>query len=467
MNFKPIKQGLSTLSSTVVLLWVTSTTPLAAQNFEVHGYLRAGTNYSDGLTKGVCYKEQVSAIGNPGRFGNECDNLFEIVTKSYLYGSGEMKTKPWVALNITGQLFYDGDKSEEFVSGDNVGRTWSGNETIFHFPNTYVEMGGMAGDAVMWIGRRWYRRIFFFQTDVFTLNNNGNGFGMYDIGVGPGKLHLALLRRIENQEQTDTEGNTSVVSGPVYNTFDARYSTSFGPLPVDIIYLHQETGTNDAYGQNNIDYDRATGDLFALFSEYYGSFSNRAYIGYGVGLFGQGGTSHIGAGHLNYSGFGLTKTEWSAKRDARSLRFINESGFNLISNLLSLNLSFLYSQIKDVVLESQEGNTTSYINVDGDNYSIGVKPQLFLGKYLSLVLDLAHTTQSRDDYSKTHRLNKGTVGAVIKPQLASAPGAAEFRLYATRANWDTDGNYPGDKGGDDYAEKGSGNTYGVQVDVFW
>ncbi|SMF56868.1 carbohydrate porin [Pseudobacteriovorax antillogorgiicola] len=449
-------------------LWLT-TAAWGAGEFEFNGYLRTGTNYSEGMTKGVCYRENVSAIGNPGRFGNECDNLLEIVGKSYLFGSPN-NSQPWVTLNVTGQLFYAGDRSEEAVTSDDPGRLSTGNETIFQFPNTYVEMGNVVGrGSIIWAGRRWYRRLMFYQSDIFTLNNNGNGFGVYDIEVGPGKLHLAVMRRIENREVEDEAGNTSVQAGPSYNTFDARYSTQIGALPIDFIYLHQRTGAKDAYGDSDESYERAQGNLFALFSEYYGAFSNRAYIGYGTGLFGQGADYHIGAGHLSYSGFGLTQTEWEAREEATSFRVINEVGLELIPDELNFNISALYSEVTDIAQEQtdDDGNVTGYEAVDGYNYSIGLKPQYFINKHWSFVIDLAHTMQERDDYTEPHTLNKGTFGTVIRPQIKSMPGAAEFRLYATRASWDKDANYPGDKGSALYGERGSGNTYGVQVDVAW
>ena len=44
---------------------------LLAGETTFNGYFRTGISYSDGLTKGVCYRESVSAISNPGRFGND------------------------------------------------------------------------------------------------------------------------------------------------------------------------------------------------------------------------------------------------------------------------------------------------------------------------------------------------------------------------------------------------------------
>ena len=74
------------LSVSLLFLVFASDATGADEKFQVNGYLRAGTNYSTKMTKGVCYKLGVAAIGNPGRFGNECDNLLELVGKSYLLG---------------------------------------------------------------------------------------------------------------------------------------------------------------------------------------------------------------------------------------------------------------------------------------------------------------------------------------------------------------------------------------------
>ena len=440
---------------------------LAKGEFTLNGYFRTGTNYSDGLTKGVCYKEGVSAIANPGRFGNECDNLLELVAKTYVFGSPQ-STAPWVTVNVTSQLFFAGDRDEERVTSDEAGRLYTGNETIFHFPNTFVEMGNVLGqDAVIWVGRRWYRRIMFYQTDVFALNNNGNGFGVYDINAGPGKLHLALMRRIENQEVTTDEGTSVTQAGPTYNTFDARYSTEVLGLPLEFIYLYQVTGEQDAYGETDRRFESGSGNLYALFSEYWGEHSNRFFLGYGDGLFGQGANYHLGDGLLSYTGFGLTQQEWKAKKKAFSFRFIDELGLTIAPDLFNLNLSVLYSQVKNYALEATDSLADNYDYVDGYNYAFGIKPQIFLNRFFSLVVDLSHTFQERDDYAEARKLNKGTIGTVIRPQIQSLPGVAEFRLYATRASWNQDANYPGDKGSELYASKGQGSTYGVQVDVSW
>jgi maltoporin len=443
--------------SSVIVFSCLIAAPVFAGETRFGGYFRTGTSYSKGLSKGVCYKEKVGAVANPGRFGNECDNLLELYFSHDLFGK-KSDEKIWASLNVTTQTFFDGDAESEIANDDNPGYTWSGKKNILQLPQTFIEMGNAIGaGSTVWVGKRWYRRILFYQTDLFTLANNGNGFGVQDIDVGFGKAHLALIRNINSSSTKGVDGSPES-SGPSYNNLDLRFTLPISGVSYDFIYIHQRTGTRDAYGRTQTNYKTATGDHLGVFSEYYGSFSNRFYIGYGRGLFGAADTWHLGAGNMRYSGSGFKTTEEVKDQDkSNSFVAINETGLHLLDKTLDMGISLLHTRVNNLKMEDKF--------VDGENFAVGLKPQYYFTENWSLVLDATQVQQSRDDYAKKHSLTKMTIGAVLKPQIAWAAGSPEIRAYVTQANWDKNANYPGDK--PIYAEGSSGKTFGVQVDVAW
>lgn len=435
---------------------------LLAGETVVNGYISAGTSYSDGMTKGVCFREKVAASSSPGFFGNECDNYFELAVKTYLYGKSNSNL-PWVTANAVASLSYNGDQSSEPIDSSDP------SSSSFGFDETYVEMGNTLTDkSVLWVGRRSYRSVKISKIlKVKGVGNAGNGFGVYDIPVGPGQLHLALMRNIPYKSTTDDKTNEEkTITGPSYNTFDVRYTLSYGKTSTDFIYLSQVSGEKDAYGEDDTKYESAQGNLYGITSTYTGDITNKMFIVYGDGLFGQSEgddlNDFVGSGHTNHGSFGLTASEWNSRKKASGFQIADEVSMNLVKDKVDLGLAGVYTSVKNVAISDASSDTSNTKKVDGHNYSVGVQPTYHINKGLSMVVDLAHTVQNRDDYKSQHELNKGTIGAVIKPQIKDLDGDAELRLYATQAKW-TKSIEPNDV----YKNKDSGSTYGVQVVVSW
>lgn len=423
------------------------------------GYFRTGFSYSKGLTEGVCYGQGVGpgAGGNPGHFANSCDNLLEMNLQHYLLGKPEDKGI-WTKVNITAQFFYDGYGEGERV-GDGESPSWTPHPLSFGLPESYVQTGNALGEGVkIWVGKRWYRRVQFYQTDIFAVANTGMGVGVEDVDLGFGQLHAALIRTLNQKEKKTVddpstgEGKETVVWGPTYNNLDLRLTVPIAGLKYDFIYLHGFNSKKEAYGADDVEFEPVTGDLVGVFSEYYADkYSNRFYLGYGRGLFGGGGVNM--QLRLNGKGYQKGDADDIASVDAlkKSWGFFVIDESNFIRGDFSLGTSIAYGA----------GNLGTDDKAKVSSMAFGLQPRYQYTKNWQAVWDIAYTKSEKDTEDKAFETTKNTIAAVLNS------GIAEYRFYYTYASWKGANGSKGPRDAIYSLDDREGSTVGVQVNVGW
>src|SRR5713226_9714348 len=147
---------------------------------ELHGYLRTAFGGNSQGGSQVCFG--VPGMDYKFRFGNECDTYGELEFRESVY-----KDPAGVEFKFYGMLaFYrPGDLSDA--------RSY---ENRLRLPNLWLEAKKVPflGGASAWIGTRYYRRHDLHTLDFFYWNPSGLGGGFEDIGLGFGKLALAVFR---------------------------------------------------------------------------------------------------------------------------------------------------------------------------------------------------------------------------------------------------------------------------------
>ena len=173
------------------LLTSASALAVSGDNFDYHGYMRAGTGANTAGGDQVCYNQSSSLPGNQFRLGNECgiygENSFQYFT-----------TKP----KHPGDEYFKGNFEFQYSLN---GKTQS-DTTTFNVYGAYVEAGHLnGGDEVFWVGKRFYRDSDIHIDDFFYFADaSGTGAGVAQIPLAGGHLAFALLQ--EDSAKVSTTG---------------------------------------------------------------------------------------------------------------------------------------------------------------------------------------------------------------------------------------------------------------------
>jgi maltoporin len=175
----------------VLLFPIEKTWAVSGDNFDYHGYLRAGSGSN---TKGGtqnCF-HQSGTPGNEFRLGNECGIYGEAYFQAYTQRTKDLSNDEFWRSNF--DLSYN-------PSGNTV--TQAPNLYIF---GAFIEAAHLdGGPETLWVGRRFYRDADVHMDDFFYFaDTSGSGGGIQDIPIGTGKGHFAIM-----MQDTDKNNLTS------------------------------------------------------------------------------------------------------------------------------------------------------------------------------------------------------------------------------------------------------------------
>ncbi len=245
-NKKPLKgnemKRTTKVTALAALIAATSAGYVAADdNFEYHGYFRSGVLFdaTDNMSRAT-YGGDTTPKGDgndrgdgrfagggdgTGRLGNELGNWWvNSFVKKYELDSGDF-------IRINTKLEQTGEAERDAADGAPLGDPqWLyGSDTnaghVVEVAEAFVELGGIAGDGVLWAGRRHYNRdVYAFITDEFHLEIKGTGIGVEDVTVGAGRMDLAFVVQDGN---LNGSGNIQNM-GDNKKNFHAKYLTDMG-----------------------------------------------------------------------------------------------------------------------------------------------------------------------------------------------------------------------------------------------
>lgn len=409
------------LSATIAALC--SQAAWADDNFDFHGYIRAGTGGNSEGGDQICY--QTPGARSKYRFGNECETYGEII-----FGYKAFKGDDGSYFNLKSNLAYvvEGEKDfEETVHGP----AWR---------EIYVEagnvLGGVFDGAKFWAGKRFYRRHDVHITDFFYWDMSGPGAGVEDIDVGFGKLAYAYLR--ENNDDFDASGHKIAdVNDRSVDRHDFRiYGIDVNPggqLAIGGDYRFSSESRNGFDGEDGymLTLEHTQNDLWGGF--------NKIALQYGDG-----------------SASTLSANSEDTNSDGKTWRIVEQ---------LQIEPSSSWSAMGTVVYEDRK-DTTDF--EPGTWISVGGRFKYYLTNYLNLVLDTGYDEFDPDGPGGTRELWK------ITPAVQLSAGRSfwtrpALRLFATYADWNNAARDAGLAGGSTgvFGDDTDGWSFGVQAEHWW
>jgi maltoporin len=426
INMAKIKIRTALLTATIATLC--SQSVWADDNFDFHGYFRAGTGGNSEGGDQVCF-------GLPGarskyRFGNECETYGELI-----FGYKAFKGDDGAYFNLKSNLAYvvDGEKDYEPVG---VGPRWR---------EIYAEGGNLVGGifegAKFWIGKRFYRRHDVHITDFYYWDMSGSGGGVEDIDAGIGKFAYAYFRNTDDVFDATTGLKLSDVNNRSVSRHDFRlYGIDVnqgGQLTIggDLRFSDESQPGFDGKNGYMLTVEHTQNDLWGGY--------NKVALQYGKG-----------------SAYTLEAASDDTSSDGRTWRLVEQ---------LQVEPGADWSAMGTFVYEDRKNTNASFAE-EGKWISIGGRFKYYLGTYLNLVLDAGHDQFKPEGGGDTRKLYK------ITPAIQLSAGRTfwarpALRLFATYADWndaarDAGGGVAGGSTGV-FGDSTDGWTAGIQAEAWW
>lgn len=396
-------------------------------SFGTDGYVRVQTAFDDEKAN-VCFKGV--GAGTKYRLGNECETWLEIaVFQDIVLDSG-------VKIHNQVRPIFTAPNNEKV--------------DFLRFDEAYSEVSNLFDNSVsFWIGRRYYKRYDSFISDYFFFNMSGEGAGVNNLDLGEVKLSYSFMYDRLNPDSVAGEERV------FFQSHDLRFdkSTDRGEITLFLNYMlldkksfnsTQKVDSADGYALGIIYKDKEiTNELFNMKGE------NITGLFYGSGVARGGGTY---SPYLQETLIDEMLNTGNNTDDSKTFRFINYNGFENDSIGIMSNLVYEYKDDR------------KFTNVEQNWYSFGIRPYLFLSRNFRITGEVGYDLVDDKVQDKTYTLSKYTAAleAALEKGLWQRP---VVRVYYTRANWND--NSKGQVGTDYYADKTSGDTFGVQLEYWW
>jgi maltoporin len=395
--------------------------------FGTLGYGRIQTSLQN-EKENICFK--APNAGSKYRLGNECETWLELGFFQ------ESKFDNGVIIHNQIRPTYSGanEKDIEFVRMDEL----------------YSEISNIFDNSVsFWVGRRFYERYDSHMSDYFFLNMSGDGVGFKNLDLGSFLLSYSFI--FDNIDPSTVHGDDDLL----FHSHDVRLSKKT-PRGEAILFLNymkieekrfnltQNIEAQDGYSFGVLYKDEK---IFDELFEMKGESMSGLFFGDGVAK---------GAG--SNSPFSYTSTidnmllNNKKMNNAKTWRLIN---YNTFENSTFGVMSNLVYELKD---ESDFSNTKQ------DWFSVGVRPYLFLHKYVRVLAESGydHIDSKIDDRSYSLFKNTAAVEFALEKGVMKRP---VLRFYYTHASWSDDAK--GLVGSSYYADRTSGDNVGVQLEYWW
>jgi maltoporin len=402
---------------------------------ELHGYLR---NSFGGNTQGgsqVCYG--VPGMDYKFRLGNECDT----------YGELEFRD---TASTVSGAEFRFDGMIAFFRPGDlsDIGANY---ENKVRLPNLYVQASKVPflGGASVWLGARYYRRHDVHPLDFFYWNPSGLGGGFEDIGLGPGKLAVALFR-------TPDDNPLRVTFRADVRMYEIKVNPD-GALEVGVdVGLVSDQASSQGPGRMKVS---PWFTVEHVQSKLFGG-SNRLAFQYAMGsLAGMGGNDNN------------ANVNPDATSDSRQFRIVEMFQFQPIERV-SGALVFVF-QSKDRVAEKPAA-TPALAGDSSTSFSVELRPAYHFNQFFKIQADLGYASLTPKGGGDARSLFKATLAPTLVAG-GSFWSRPELRVFATWAGWNDAAQIAGLAGSCStagvpsapFACDTTGFSFGAQVEVWW
>ncbi len=366
----------------------------ASQDFEFHGYFRAGMNLlSDGgsANRGACFS--LNYPKNDGiyyRLGNECRDYAEFSLTKNLQSNGVDFKAVWM-MDIAGD-----SRSPTSVE------SWSRRSRQLYVEASHL----LPDDAKLWIGRRYYRDIGFgdvHMIDMFHVQSSGNGFGVTDIQLGAdNRMHVAAIG-YGGENTGEDEINFENVLLDLRNEMDLHAN---GKLTLGL----QNLFTTDSVDR----VDQTEGLTFSVqWDKRLGAVEQKTTVQYATGSFAENpGCAGTDGGCFDYS----------ADDSADGFRVFN-NGLVHVSERFKINYMLMYQHADDY-------HTLA---------SVGIRPHFALSDHWSVLAELGYNQYEREGADGValdeQSLFKTTLALQATADASQFWARPAFRFYLSRFSW--------------------------------
>lgn len=410
------------------------------ENFEFHGYIRAGFIFNDrghsvlNANEELVHPDGLFEIG--WRLGNEADTYGEM---TFVYNYPMEDDGPNFKFVGTLAFKYQGDKNN-YTNQKADGVDILFREAYIRADNVLANNPGIA----FWAGQRFYDRHDIHINDFYFLDMSGYGGGVENIPfIGETNLNVAYIGGSQ-------DGTIIQNDGPLTeHHLDIRVKdiSLFGDLMlwVDLAYLKGEGPT----GNDDNDFGVAVGLVhFKTHNIGQGGF-NKASVQYGFG---------------NASDFNAYVLDW------RTIADIEESETLRFTEQLVIQFSDRWSMMAAGVVEySDLGPGTGASSSDRTYVSGGVRPIFMLSDYVALQAEAGFDWV--DDIRWTPEDDSGVLYKLTFAPTIKAGGSfwarPEIRVFATYAFWDDMPEWFTPAGQDFPSPRDNVWMFGVQAEAWW
>jgi maltoporin len=437
----------------VAIVLAASAAVASAADLEFHGYARVGLGFNSAGGNQVGFTQNVSGKSK-FRLGNEPDYCIE-PSFSMSFVKLDDKSQWGVSMlpavyrrmssggNPTTPALPAGavDSAQDPYHNQADGGLPVSYKEFYFYGRNVPQLGG----GEIWVGRRYFGRNYLGAiNDSFLEAQDGIGAGIYDIPVGPAKLHFDVAAPgVFNNGSDAAVINTDLAPGvhvtgiPTFNKDSALQLWARAYVPM------QKTSGDPKVAQK-----RSTG------------FSASAMH---VSGFGSAGALTLAA---RFDQNGYTDQQGNGSAGRRNLEADLVYGVNLTSARTSLDVLVGWRQSKSVKYYSgQASPADDTMNL----YLAGFRTDTQLSGPFRFLLEVGYDT-NKTKGGKQHNLLK------VTPCLAlnageTAGARPTFRLFYTYASWNKEGSDDVFAANKDTAVafkgKTSGGTFGIQAEAGW
>jgi len=403
------------------------------QSFEFHGYFRSGYGLNSQGGQQVAF--QAPGADAKYRLGNEAETYGEFIFVNNWLNPDHNSDKAWMRTEVMFEANTTNSASyANFPEG-------IGNDQ-FRLREAFVQAGHVLKsqpDAKFWAGERYYRRYHIEINDFYPLDMSGYGGGVEDLHVGIGKLAVAFLAGARPDILT-RNGNYAKSNIDV-RLYDMK--APFGRIGVWFDYAHAKSGTT------------STGTVIPTTDGYAFGFRFQRVEWLG-----------------GYNTFSIQYGKGAASSFTTSIDdpnpFLKDSERLLITEHLLFQPNDRFAIMPIFVFQRKRNGQPGH--GFNDWASIGVRPELFFTKYISLALEagLDHT----EGFVATQTGDRQFDGWLRKFTIAPQIGAGRqfftrpvLRAFLTYGSWSN--GFRGLVGGVPFQDRTSGLTYGLQAETWW
>ena len=422
----------------------------AAPTIDTFGYFRVNASSAKG---GKMTKWEVN---NVGRLGNENDN----------YGEFGFRV-PFATVNDTTWTFQG---TWSLLSESEQGLT---PEELYN-KEAFVSVKGLFDfdkEAELWAGRRFLRQ-YNAMTDWYYSDNSGNGAGINNLQVGPGKASVYWSRTNKDQNYVNNANGSEAWQ-------DSGDNKSWNPITNEKYYAYHKYEGKKYVDYFNADYTFGVWDgAELLVKDTYGVVTRQSGIVHSKDDYGNNNRFNVEL-HVGSSNFwNSTSFEWfhgsnawvdscggwadvkSGQKSANTYRLINQ-GWS------KLNSSFGFEHIVTYAYGS---------GYDDDHHETllkaVVRPTLKLTKMTKLVAELgAFRKASKDSEGDQSATNgqKYTLAYCITPDTDNLLSGPAIKFFVSYIHADNDGEQVEDITAFNkfYPEVNHNTMFGVQAEGWW